>query len=210
MSVWVAGAAVVSAGVGIYSARKGAKAAENASQAQVESADKGVAEQRRQFDAIQKLLSPYVNAGTPAINGQMDLIGLNGAGKQQKAIGMIENSPMFRQLAEQGENALLQNASATGGLRGGNAQAALAQFRPNMLNALIDQQYQRLGGLAQVGQASAAGVGAAGQQAGNAITNLYQQQGAAQAGNALAQGKAYGQMANSVSSAFGTFVGAKF
>ncbi len=210
MSVWMAGAAVVSAGAGIYSARKGAKAAENAANQQSESADKGIEEERYRFDEIQKLLSPYVQAGTPALAAQQDLLGLNGGVKQNNAVTNISNSPMFRDIAKQGEDAILQQAAATGGLRGGNTQGALAQFRPQLLQQLIDQQYQRLGGLVEVGQASAAGVGKAGQQAGTNISNLYQQQGAAMGGAALMQGKAYGQMANSVAGAFGQFVGAKF
>lgn len=210
MSVWMAGAMVVTAGAGIYSANKGANAAKDAANIQSESTDKGIAEERYRFDEIQKMLSPYVQAGQPALTAQQDLLGLNGMDKQGVAVGNIQNSPMFGQIAQQGEDAILQNAAATGGLRGGNTQAALAQFRPQLLQQMIDQQYQRLGGLTQLGQASAAGVGAAGQQTGTNIAGLIQQQGAAQAGGALAQGKAYGQMANSVAGAFGQFVGAKF
>ena len=210
MSVWMAGAAVVTAGAGIYSARKSSKAATKGAEAQSEAAQKGIDEQNRQFDAIQKLLSPYVNAGQPALTAQQNLLGLNGNEAQQAAIGGIQNSPGYMAMAQQGEDAILQNASATGGLRGGNVQGALAQFRPQLLNSLIEQQYQRLGGMTQLGQSSAAGVGAAGQQSTNAVTNLMQQQGAAQAGGYLAQGRAAGQMANSVAGAFGQFLGAKF
>lgn len=210
MSIFAAGAAIVGTVGGIWSARKGAKAAQAGADAQSEAAQLGIEEQRRQFDAIQKLLSPYVNAGQPALAGQQDLLGLNGMDKQQAAIGGIENSPMFGAMAAQGEDAILQNASATGGLRGGNVQGALAQFRPQLLNQLIDQQYQRLGGLTQLGQASAAGVGAAGMQTGDQVSKLLQQQGAAQAGGALAQGKAYGQMAGAFTNGIGMLTGAKF
>ncbi len=210
MSIFAAGAAIVGTVGGIWSARKGAKAAQSAADTQSESAQLGIEEQRRQFDAIQKLLAPYVNAGQPALTGQQDLLGLNGQQAQQGAIDSIQNSAQFGAMAQQGENAILQSASATGGLRGGNTQSALAQFRPQLLNQLIDQQYGRLGGLAQMGQASAAGVGAAGQQTGNQITDLLAQQGAAQAGGQLAQGRAFGQMANTITGNIGTFIGAKF
>jgi hypothetical protein len=96
-------------------------------------------------------------------------------------------------LIQQGENAILQNASATGGLRGGNVQAALAQFRPQVLSQMIGQQYQRLGGLSQMGQASAAGQASAGLQSAGAIGNLLAQQGAARAGGQIAQGVVPGQ-----------------
>lgn len=165
-----------------------AKGAEQAAATQAQSAQLGINEQQRQFDAFQAALAPYMQAGAPALAGQQNLIGLNGAGAQQTAIDGIANGPQYTALAQQGENAILQNASATGGLRGGNAQAALGQFRPQLLNQLIEQQYARLGGLTSLGQSSAAGVGNAGMQTGSNIAGLLQQQGAATAGGQLARG----------------------
>lgn len=142
-----------------------------------------------------------------ALQGQQDLLGLNGVQAQQTAITNIENSPYFSGLVKQGEKAILQNASATGGLRGGNTQAALAQFRPNMLAAAIDQQYQRLGGLTSIGQNAAAGVGNAGLTTGNNVAGLLQQSGAATAGGYLASGRAIQQGLNGITNAFGTYQG---
>ena len=183
----VVGSAVVG---GVVQSRSASKAAG----AQTAAADAGIAEQRRQFDQVRELLKPYVDAGTGALQGQLDLAGLGGAEAQQAALQAIEGGQEFQAITQQGENAILQNASATGGLRGGNTQAALAQFRPQVLSGLIDKQYGRLGGLAATGQASAAGVGAAGMQTGTNVSNLLQQQGAAQAGGALASGQAIGNV----------------
>lgn len=197
--------------VGNYFSSKSAKDAANAaSSSQQQAAQLGIDEQRRQFDAVQRLLAPYVGAGVSGIQGQQALLGLSGQPAQQAAISGIESSPMFSSMAQQGENAILQNASATGGLRGGNTQGALAQFRPGLLNSLIDQQYSRLGGLTQIGQASAAGVGAAGMQTGNNVANLMQQQGAAQAGAQLAGGRADAGMISGITGAIGQFIGNKF
>jgi hypothetical protein len=165
-----------------------ADAAGQAAQTQGASAQAGIDEQRRQFDAYQQMLQPFVNAGRGSLAGQQDLLGLSGAPAQQSAINAIQSSPQFAALQQQGQNAILQNASATGGLRGGNVQGALAQFNPSLLSGLIDQQYQRLGGLTQIGQNSAAGTGSAGLQTGNNVAQLLQQQGAATAGGQLAAG----------------------
>ena len=191
-------AAVVSAGAGAYSANQQKKAAKSASEAQTQSTDMGIAEQQRQFDAVQKLLEPYVGAGSSAVTAQQNLIGLGGNAEQQKAIDALKNSAQFGELTRQGENSILQNASATGGLRGGNVQASLAQFRPQLLSQMIEQQYGRLGGIAQLGQASAAGQASAGLQTGSNIANLYGQQGAAQAGQALANGQANANFASGI------------
>lgn len=173
---------------GITGARQQGKAAEAAAGAQIAAAESGIAEQRVAREEMQRLLQPYVDAGTGALGAQRNLIGLSGQPAQREAIEALSASPEFQALLQQGENAMLQNASATGGLRGGNLQGALAQFRPAMLAQLIAQQYERLGGLTGIGQASAAGVGAAGQQTGAAIADLLAQQGAARAGGQIARG----------------------
>jgi hypothetical protein len=208
---WVAAAVAGGTILGGYVSSKNQKdAANTAAASQERSAQLGIEEQHRQFDAIQKLLAPFVSAGTGALTGQQDLLGTNGGAAQKSAIDALQASPQYQALTQQGEEAILANASATGGLRGGNVQSSLAEFRPRVLAQLIDQQYQRLGGLTQVGQASAAGVGSAGIQTGNNVTQLLGQQGAATAGAALAAGRADSQFINTVGSALGTFAGKKF
>lgn len=165
-----------------------AEAAGQAAQLQSDAAMAGIAATDRRFDSLQALLKPFVDVGTGALTGQQNLLGLNGGSAQQTAIDGIRNSPAFTSALQQGENSLLQNASATGGLRGGNIQQALSQFSPQLLNQLIQQQYGNLGGLSSMGQSAAAGVGNAGMQAGANTANLLQQQGAALAGGQIAQG----------------------
>lgn len=173
---------------GITGAKQAGKAAEQAGQTQAAASQAGIDEQRRQFDSLVQLMSPYVQAGTGAMQQQQALIGLQGPEAQQQAVSGFEQSPLFQSMQQQGENAILQNASATGGLRGGNVQAALGQFRPQLLNQLIEQQYGRLGGLAAMGQASAAGQASGGMQSASNIGNLLGNQAQAIAGGQVARG----------------------
>jgi hypothetical protein len=166
------------------------RAAGRAADAQSEAAERGIEEQRRQFDAVRELLKPYVDVGGPALQQQQNLIGLGGPEAQAAAISALESGESFQAKVRQGEEAILQGASATGGLRGGNIQGALGQFRPAMLQAEIDRQYGRLAGLTTLGQQSAAGVGTAGIQTGARISALEGDIGSAQAGGELASGKA--------------------
>lgn len=184
-------AAVVSSAVigGVVASSSASKAAK----AQVQSAEAAAAEQRAAREELRKLLEPYTAAGTPALQAQMAALGLSGAPAQQAYVTQQEQSPIFQALARQGEEAILQKASATGGLRGGNVQGALAQFRPALLNQFLEQQYGRLAGLTTLGQQSAAGVGSAGMTAATNIGELLTQAGQARAGNALAQGQAFNQ-----------------
>jgi hypothetical protein len=228
-------------GGGLIGSQMTSSATRSASETQAGAAQAGIDEQRRQNEAVQQLLAPYVQAGggalgayapyqqagagalptlqqyaqagAPALEQQQALIGLRGPEAQRAAIASIEGGQQFQAMSRQGENALLQNASATGGLRGGNIQGALAEFRPRLLNELINQQYGRLGGLAatggtvaqnlassglsatgelaRIGQASAAGVGTAGTQTGANIANLLGQQGSATAGGIMGQSQAF-------------------
>ena len=172
----------------ITGANQAAAGAERAAQTQGAAAEKGIAEQRRQFDALVELMTPYVTAGEGAISQQQALIGLQGPEAQQEAIAGFEQSPLFQSLVKQGEEAILQQGAATGGLRGGNIQAALSQFRPQVLNSLIEQQYNRLGGLTSIGQSSAAGQGTSGISSASNISNLLANQGQAIAGGQIARG----------------------
>ena len=200
----VVGSAVVG---GVMSSSASKSAANKAAGAQTQAAEMGVEEQRRQFDAMQKLLAPYSEAGVGALGAQQNLLGLNGNSAQASAINALQQSPQFTSLLQQGENSILQNASATGGLRGGNTQAALAQFSPALLAQTINDQYARLGGITSLGQNAAAMQGNAGMQTGNNIANLLGQAGSAQAGNALAQGRANAGMWNSLAGGVGSYAG---
>lgn len=201
----VAGGAAIGGSILGSEAQK--DAASTAARAQTRAAQMSIDEQRRQFEAIQALLAPYTQAGTDALAQQRIIMGLEGSQAQQDVMRGLAASPEFTGLVAQGENALLQNASATGGLRGGNTQAALAQFRPQMLNQLLQQRYANLGGLTSLGQSSAAMTGNAGMQTGQGIAQQYGNIGAAQAGKAMAIGQANAQLYNLPMQLLGSYIG---
>jgi hypothetical protein len=172
-------------------------AAKKASNIEAASLQAGVDETRAAREELRTLLQPYTEAGGPALQAQMAALGLAGPEAQQAYVTQQEQNPLFQSLARQQEEAILQNASATGGLRGGNVQGALAQFRPQLLNQFLEQQYTRLGGMTQLGQRSAAGVGASGMDAASSIAELLGKRGEAQAGGALARGKMFSDILGS-------------
>jgi hypothetical protein len=192
--------------IGGYLSGQGAKdAAQTAADAQTAAANSSIALQREQFAAMQKMLAPYVAAGNASISSQMDMMGLNGPEAQKRSIDAIQSSPTFGALVGQGENAINANASATGGLRGGNNQGALATFRPQMLNQLISDQFSKLGGLTSVGQNAAAMTGSASQNMVNGVSAGYAGIGSAQAGLGLANGQIAVNNGNTVSNLFGLY-----
>lgn len=203
------GKAIGSVVGGITGAKAAGKAAEAGAATQAAAAQAGIDEQKRQFDKLVELMSPYVTTGTEAMTAQKALIGLAGPEAEAAAIAKQEQSPIFQALTQQGESAILQNAAATGGLRGGNVQAALSQFRPQILNSLIEQQYGRLGGFTKLGQAAAAGQAEQGMASADSISNLLANQGAATAGGQIARGnvnrQAFGDLLSIGKAAAGFF-----
>lgn len=199
----IIGGVIAGAGA-IGSAAIGSSASRNAANQVAQSNAQALAEQQRQFELTRELLAPYVAAGNTGLEALMGLSGVRGAQAQQEAVSGIEGQPLFQALLQQGENAILQNASATGGLRGGNVQGALAQFRPAMLNQQVQQQLSNFAGLASLGQNAAAGTGNAGMQTGNNISALLQNTGQAQAAGGIASANAWGQGLSGLGSALGS------
>lgn len=78
---------------------------------------------------------------------------------QAQAIAGLEKSPLFASLIRNGEEAINANASATGGLRGGNNIDRLTNFRTDTLTNVIQNQLQGYQG------AIGTGMGAQGQVA---------------------------------------------
>lgn len=203
------GSAVIGAGSSYLSSKSQEKAAKTAASAEERAAQMSIDAQQEQFDQMRDLLSPYVEGGYEGLQGQLGLIGLQGNEVQQQAIDSIKSGAEYNSLIQSGEEAILQNASATGNLRGGNVQGALAEYRPQILSSLINQQYSRLGGLTSIGQSSAAGVGNAGMQTAQGISQQYGNMGSAQAGSALASANAqqnlYGGISNSIGQGAGLY-----
>ncbi|MCH9646354.1 MAG: tail fiber domain-containing protein [Proteobacteria bacterium] len=69
-------------------------------------------------------------------------------GNQQGLIDQVQSSPFYQSMMQEGQDAVLRGAGATGGLRSGNANTALAQKSQQVLNNAVQQQLSGLSGLA--------------------------------------------------------------
>jgi hypothetical protein len=189
---WVAtaviGSAVVGAGTSLISSNKQAKAAKSASQTEAAAYRQAAEEARGAYADIADLLQPYADVGEPALQQMMAASGLSGPQAQQAYISGVQAGPEFQALVRQGEESILQRAAATGGVRGGNVQGALAQYRPQVLSQLLQQQYSRLGGLADIGRQTTAAIGQARENEATRIANALIGAGTATAGGITAAG----------------------
>lgn len=179
---------------GIIGGKKAKKASKKAEAAQVDAFNKGIEEQRRQFDLTRSDFAPYLTAGVSGLGGLGDLVGINGADKQGLAIEALKASPFYQSLYRNGLEANLQNASATGGIRGGNEVRSLADFGADTLMQTIQQQLASLGGLAGMGMGSTEAVANFGQHKADAVANLLGDIGGAHASGLLTRGGISAQM----------------
>lgn len=193
------------AGATLVSGYMSSQAIGEAGAASAGATEAGVAAQQEQFQAIQEMLAPYREAGEGSLQAQQDLLGLNGPEAQQTAIQQLQKSPQFQALVQQGETGILQNASATGGLRGGNVQGTLAQFRPSVLSQMIQQQFQNLGGITSLGQSSAAMTGDAGMTSASNIGSLLTSGATTQGNLALGQANVTGQTVGNLAGLFAAY-----
>ena len=173
--------------MGLWADITGVTAAKTAAAAQQAGTKASIAFQKGMFDQNQENMQPYMDAGANSLQQQQALSGALGPEAQQAAYDSVQNSAGFQSALKQGETSLLQNASATGGVRGGNTAGAMAQYAPQLLNQAIDQRYSQLGGLTQMGQASAAGVGAQGMNMGQSVGGSLADMGQQQASNIMGQ-----------------------
>lgn len=153
----------------------GDKAAERASRLEYQGLQDQIAEQRAAFDFAEGAYQPFKEAGLSALEQYRNLIGIGGADAQQQAMKGLQQSPMMQAQMRNAQEGILQNAAATGGLRGGNVQNALARTSSDIFNQQYLQQVGLLGGMQEQGA--------------NVIGNLSN----IRAGNAAATGQAMAQ-----------------
>lgn len=157
-------------------------------QASTDAYNKGIALQNHQYEQTRSDYQPAMQVGTAAIGGLGDLAGINGADKQKAGIAGLHEGPLYSSLFNNGREALLQNASASGGLRGGNFERASMDFGADTLAQVYQQQMQSLGGLAGLGLGATGSVAGFGAHTADANTGLLGNIGQAQAANYLTKG----------------------
>jgi hypothetical protein len=166
-----------------------AKAASRSAQAaQVQGMQNAINAENTQFGQTQQAFAPYTSFGTTALGPYGDLLGVNGATSQQTAIDALKNSPYYQSLYNNGQQTVLQNSAATGGLRGGNAQASLYNLGTDTLSSAIQQQLQNLGGAVNLGYGATNQLANYGQANANTLAQLLTGQGQANAQGILQRG----------------------
>lgn len=170
---------------GLFSSNSSKKAANAQTQAQLA----GIESQERMFNRALELQQPYREAGYDAITG---LQGMLGADNRANLLTDYYNSQEFLGYQAQAEEAALRNAAATGGLRSGSTQAALATIAPQLGANYLNSQQNILTGLGNWGTGAAAQGASQAQSLGAGIAQQQSNIGDIQAQNYLTQANIFG------------------
>ena len=180
----------------------GSSAASDAANTEANASNQASAVEQAMFNQTQANEKPFLDAGSNALVALQQGIGVgpgtnnSGTGPLNKPFTMADyqTSPGYQFQLQQGENAVLNNKSALGGVNSGNTLKALTSYGQgvanqdywNAYNAYVNGQNQKFGQLQTVagsGQNAAANLGALGTQVGASVGNNI-----VNAGNASAAG----------------------
>jgi hypothetical protein len=212
-------AAVAAASIG--GAVISSQGAQSAANTQASSANNASQVQLQMFNQLQQNLQPYMNTGNAANNYLLNALGIgsNGTGTGSSLLtgptmneATLEQTPGYQFNLSQGLKSVQNSAAARGlgvsgaALKGASTYAtglADSTYQNQYNNAVTNQtnEFNRLMGLTQIGQNSAAGVGSAGIQTGSNIGNNLISAGNASAAGTIASANAYGSGLSGLSSA---------
>lgn len=196
---WGVAAAAISVGGAIYSANKQAGAAKDAANASNQASQNSIDEQKREFDLNQANQAPWLQAGKGALS-QMQA--LNGGD-----FSSFTQSPDYQFSLNQGLLGLDNSAASRGSLFSGGHSADVMKFAQGLASQNYGNYYNRLAGLAGVGQSSANQLGAYGQSMANSITGINQNNAANQTNSIYNKANAYSNMASQFGQIGGNFAG---
>ncbi len=136
-----------------------------------------LSQHQKALDYQKNLDAPLIDYRNKALGGLSDYY-LGGQKGQQSFFDQAIESPAYENYLQQGEESILRNAAATGGLRGGAVNPALALNQFDVSQGLVNQRLSGLEGFANPNLNTAN------------IASTYGNMGNIQQQSAIAQGQA--------------------
>lgn len=166
------GGSILGAGASLFGASKQSKAVSNAADEAAAVQREALGLQRDAMGLARQDLAPYREVGVPALGAMQNAAGVNGPAGHAQALQDFQASPGYQFQFDEGMRAVNAGAAAQGMSNSGATLKALQARGQQLANQDFSQYYNRLAGLAQIGQASAAGTASAGIQSANAQGNI--------------------------------------
>ena len=178
---------------GLGSAFMQNRAAGNALDAQTNATNSANALQKYQYDTTRADYAPYRAAGSQAVGQMSNLLAHPGS---------ITQDPGYQFGLSQGVQGVDRSAAGQGSLYSGATLKALQRYGTDYGTTKLNDSFNRLGSLAQLGASGTAGTAQAGSNYANQVGNNTTGLGNAGAGNALYQGNTWGNALNGAVSAY--------
>lgn len=214
--------AALSAGGSVLGGIFGGKGASSAAKAQAQAQQQALQLQQNEFNQISGAAQPFLSGGTGAFEQIRRLLGLGDSNtgvavggspaysaeqQQQGALDNLKDSPLFKGAYQTGVDSILANASATGGLRGGDVNNSLANFSSGLFSNVYQNNLSNLFSAAGVGQNALGALSGAGQNFANQSSNILGNIGNANATQAAAPYAALQNIFSGLGSAAGSYFG---
>jgi hypothetical protein len=156
-------------------------AATEVGQVQALGAQAAIPLQLSAFEGAEQRLGGFEQVGQAALGSRAALAGLGGIEGQQAAFAQIAESPGQKFIRDRQQRALLRNASAIGGLGGGNIRTALQEQAAGFAAQDIGAQRQELAQLSGGGLSAGTTLGAFGIETARTVGDLTQAEAQARA-----------------------------
>lgn len=194
-AVALAGAAVAGSVVQGIAGSKAAKA-------QVKGQQDAIAEQRRQYDQTRADFAPWRQTGSAALNVLANVYGLNGTGAPASGsapdYSAFYQSPDYEFARSEGLRAVDRSNSARGWLNSGAADKQRERYATGLASSNYGDWFNRMAGIAGVGQSAANSTAAAGQNMANNVSNSYSNIGNSRASSYANWGSAANNATNNL------------
>ncbi len=165
-NIWDLGGLLLSG----YQTYAASQAAKDAGQLQFQSTQEATDAVNRQFLIGKEGLDPFTEAGPPAVNRQLDILGLNGPEAQAAAQEAAYSGPGFEFRRDRIIGDINRGASAKGQLKSGNRLAALTDRLQGLYASQGNQYFSQLSDVSRTGLAGASATAGVSQNAGTAIS----------------------------------------
>lgn len=172
-----------------------ANAAGNAADAQSKADQAAINAQNQRYNQAQENLSPYMEAGTNALNRQTAYLNGDTSG--------FANSPDYQFAVQQGTKALDAGAASKGNLWGGGADADRISLGQGLATQYANNYWNKISGVANTGLGAATSLANFGQNNANSVGGYLQNSGQAQASGTVGQANAYGNVLGQLAQLYG-------
>lgn len=178
----------------IFGAKSAARGQKQAADASERASQASLAEQQRQYNQSRQDMMPWLTTGTSALGQVSNLTGLGGTAAQKAAMSQFTASPDYQFRLNEGNRQLAARNSALGTQDSGAAQKAALQYAQGLASSEYGNYYNRLAGLAGVGQTAAQNQAKLGQNYAGAVTGIVTNNAQNLASSYINRGNIYGNL----------------